>query len=190
LTGRFATELDELPASERDDVGAMLSASPDSRPSAHEALARLRTPVDDLTVLAGGGPSAEDSLRGPARIDPRLGRSIDVIAADSWSDSELDMLCTARNPWLQNILDREGRAFRLAAWPDGCRTLDSGAPWRTILDPLALELLDPAGEPNAPAAADSRQALHDAITARLDGAAIVVTPAGERMLALDRLLLR
>lgn len=190
LTGRFGAELDELPASERDDVAMMLATMPDARPSAHEALARLRTPVDDLTVLAGAGPSAEDSLRGPARIDPRLGRSIDVIAADSWSDTELDMLCTARNPWLQNILDREGRAFRLAAWPDGCRTLDSGAPWRTILDPLALELLDPAGEPNAPTATDSRQTLHDAIVSRLDGAAIVVTPAGERMLALDQLLLR
>lgn len=193
LTGRFGAELDDLPASERDDVAAMLASSPDSRPSAHEALARLRTPVDDLTVLAGGSSSAEDSRRGPARIDPRLGRSIDVIAADSWSDTELDMLCTARNPWLQNILDREGRAFRLAAWPDGCRSLDSGASWRTILDPLALELLDPAGEPNAPAASDSRQTLHDAIASRLDallGAAIVVTPAGERMLALDRLLVR
>jgi serine/threonine protein kinase len=190
LTGRFGAEIDELPSSERDDIAAMLTLLPDVRPSAHEALARLRTPVDDLTILAGGGPSAEDSLRGPARIDPRLGRSVDVIAAESWSDTELDMLCTARNPWLQNILDREGRAFRLAAWPDGCRTLDSHAPWRTILDPLALELLDPAGEPNAPAATDSRQTLHDAIVSRLDGTAIVVTPAGERMLALDRLLVR
>jgi serine/threonine protein kinase len=191
LTGRFGAELDELPASERDDIAAMLETLPDARPKAHEALARLRTPVDDLTMLAGGGPSAEDSLRGPARIDPRLGRSIDVVAAESWSDTELDMLCTARNPWLQNILDREGRAFRLAAWPDGCRTLDSGAPWRTILDPLALELLDSASEPNAPTATtDSRQTLHDAIVSRLDGTAIVVTPAGERMLALDQLLIR
>jgi serine/threonine protein kinase len=191
LTGRFGAELDELPASERDDVAAMLETQPDARPTAHEALARLRSPVDDLTMLAGGGPSAEDSLRGPARIDPRLGRSIDVVAAESWSDTELDMLCTARNPWLQNILDREGRAFRLAAWPDGCRTLDGGAPWRTILDPLALELLDSASEPNAPTATtDSRQTLHDAIVSRLDGTAIVVTPAGERMLALDQLLVR
>jgi hypothetical protein len=190
LTGRFATELDELPASERDDIAAMLAVDPDSRPSAREALARLRTPIDDLTMLAGGGPSAEDSRRGPARIDPRLGRSIDVVAADSWSDTELEMLCTARNPWLQNILDREGRAFRLAAWPEGCRTLDAAAPWRTILDPLALELLDSASEPNPPTATDSRQALHDAIVSRLDGTAIVVTPAGERMLALDRLLIR
>jgi serine/threonine protein kinase len=191
LTGRFGAELDELPASERDDIAAMIETLPDARPKAHETLARLRTPVDDLTMLAGGGPSAEDSLRGPARIDPRLGRSIDVVAAESWSDTELDMLCTARNPWLQNILDREGRAFRLAAWPDGCRTLDSGAPWRTILDPLALELLDSASEPNAPTATtDSRQTLHDAIVSRLDGTAIVVTPAGERMLALDQLLIR
>ncbi len=190
LTGRFGAELDDLPASEREDVAAMLASDPNARPSAAEALARLRTPVDDLTVLAGHGPSPEDSMRGPARLDPRLGRSVDVIAAESWSDAELDMLCTARNPWLQNILDREGRLFRLAAWPEGCRTLEAGAAWQPFLDPLALELLEWEGEPNAPDVAGSRQSLQDAIVSRLDGTAIVLTPAGERMLALDRLLVR
>lgn len=190
LTGRFGAEIDELPPSERDDVAAMLASDPDARPTAAEALARLRTPIDDLTVLAGHGPSAEDSLRGPTRLDPRLGQSVDVIAAETWSDTELDMLCTARNPWLQNILDREGRLFRLAAWPPTCRTFEPGAAWRSLLDPLALELLDPAGEPNAPEAANSGHDLRRAIVSRLDGAAIVLTAAGERMLALDRLLVR
>jgi hypothetical protein len=90
---------------------------------------------------------------------------------------------------LQNILDREGRLFRLAAWPDGCRTFDAHVAWQSILDPVALELLEWAGEPNAPVITSSRT-LQDAIVSRLDGTAIVQTAAGERMLALDRLLLR
>jgi serine/threonine protein kinase len=189
LAGRFSPELDELPASEREELAAMLAEDPDARPLAREALARLRTPVGDLSELAGGGPSPEESLRGPARIDPRLGRAIDVIASESWTDTELDLLCMARNPWLQNILDREARAFRLAAWPEGCRTLDPGAQWQTLLDPLALELLDPGKEPNAPEPEDTAT-LREAVVSRMDGAAIVVTPAGELMIALDRLLER
>ncbi len=188
LSGRFGATLDELPASERDELAPMLAENPAARPSAREVLQRLRSPVEDMTELVGGGPSPDESMRGPKRLDPRLGRAVDVVAADSWSDTELDLLCTARNPWLQNILDREGRAFRLAAWPDGCRTLDPGARWDSILDPLALELLNPTGEPNAPEGEDSTRTLRDAVVSRLDGAAIVVTPSGELMLALDRLL--
>lgn len=193
LTGGFSPGLDDLPASERDEIASMMDGDPHARPPARETLTRLRTPVEDLSALAGGGPSPEDSLRGPARLDPRLGRAIDVIAAETWTDTELDLLCTARNPWLQNILDREGRAFRLAAWPDGCRTLDAAANWETLLDPLALELLNPGGEPNAPEPDDLRLAnatLREAVVSRMDGAAIVVTAAGELMLALDRLLIR
>ena len=191
LAGRFGSTLDELPGSERDELTSMLAEDPLARPSAREVLARLRAPIDDMSILASAGPSAEESLRGPQRLDPRLGRAIDVVAADSWSDTELDLLCTARNPWLQNILDREGRAFRLAAWPEGCRKLDGDARWAQVLDPLALELLSPGGEPNAPEGDDSlraNQTLREAVLARLDGSAIVVTPAGECMLALDRLL--
>jgi|GEM_PF-1486837 len=196
LSGRFVTHergggLDELPPSELDELAPLLATDPDARPSAREVLTRLRAPVNDLTELAGAGPSPEESMRGPARIDPRLGRPIDVIAAESWTDTELDLLCTARNPWLQNILDREGRSFRLAAWPDGCRKLDADARWQGLLDPLALELLNPGGEPNAPEGEDSQGAnetLRVAVVSRLDGASIVMTPAGEFMLALDRLL--
>ncbi|KIG15964.1 putative serine/threonine protein kinase [Enhygromyxa salina] len=193
LAGRFSPALDEIPAGERDEIAALIDEDPRARPGAREILTRLRAPVEDLSTLAGGGPSPEDSMRGPARIDPRLGRAVDVIAADSWTDTELDLLCTARNPWLQNILDREGRVFRLAAWPDGCRTLDAATSWASLLDPLALELLDPGGEPNAPEPEDLRLAnvtLREAVTSRMDGAAIVVTAAGELMLALDRLLTR
>jgi len=191
LAGRFGATLDELPPLERDELRAMLANNPDARPSAREVLGRLRAPVDDMSELAGSGLHPEDSMRGPSPLDPRLGRAIDVIAADSWSDVELDLLCTARNPWLQNILDRDGRAFRLAAWPEGCRKLDADARWQGLLDPQAVELLSPGGEPNAPEGADSQRAnqtLREAVLSRLDGAAIVVTPAGELMLALDRLL--
>jgi tetratricopeptide (TPR) repeat protein len=191
LAGRFGASLDELPPLERDELRSMLADDPRARPNARDILSRLRAPVDDMSELAGTntlGP--EDSMRGPTPLDPRLGRAVEVIAADSWSDTELDLLCTARNPWLQNILDRDGRAFRLAAWPEGCRKLDAEAPWRGLLDPQALELLSPGGEPNAPAGEEqANQALREAVLGRLDGAAIVVTPAGELMLALDRLLI-
>jgi hypothetical protein len=195
LTGGFTPGLDDLPASERDEIATLVGEDPHTRPTAREVLARLRSPVEDLSTLAAGGPSPEDSLRGPAPLDPRLGRALDVIAAETWTDTELDLLCTARNPWLQNILDREGRSFRLAAWPDGCRTLDAAgswaASWETLLDPLALELLTPGGEPNAPEPDDLQLAnatLREAVVSRMDGAAIVVTAAGELMLALDHLL--
>lgn len=191
LVGRFGATLDELPAAEREELRGMLAEDPGARPSAREVLGRLRAPVDDMSELAGSTASPEDSMRGPTPLDPRLGRAVDVIAADSWSDTELDLLCTARNPWLQNILDREGRAFRLAAWPEGCRKLDGAAAWQSLLDPQAIELLSPGGEPNAPEGEDSQRAnqtLREAVLSRLDGAAIVVTPAGEFMLALDRLL--
>ncbi|PRP92127.1 Serine/threonine-protein kinase PrkC [Enhygromyxa salina] len=197
LTGRFTPTLAELPASERDEIAKMLDEDPRARPPAREVLARLRMPVDDLTELAAAAPSLDDAeLRadglGPVEIDPRLGRSVDVVAAESWTDTELDLLCTARNPWLQNILDREGRAFRLAAWPDGCRTLDADTRWSSVLNPRALELLHPDGEPNAPDTTDApaNAILRDAVVSRMDGAAIVVTPAGELMLALDCLLTR
>jgi serine/threonine protein kinase len=193
LAGHFSPSLDDLPANDRDEIARLIDQDPHARPSARETLTRLRTPIEDLSALASGGPSPEDSLRGPARIDPRLGRALDVVAAETWTDTELDLLCTARNPWLQNILDREGRAFRLAAWPDACRTLDAAASWATLLDPLALELLNPGGEPNAPEPDDLRLAnatLREAVISRMDGAAIVVTAAGELMLALDCLLTR
>ncbi|MFO7566512.1 MAG: hypothetical protein R6X02_27970 [Enhygromyxa sp.] len=191
LAGRFGATLDELPASEREELRPMVAEDPEARPSARELLLRLRAPVDDMSELAGSSASPEDSMRGPSPLDPRLGRAVDVVAADSWKDSELDLLCTARNPWLQNILDREGRAFRLAAWPEGCRKLEPDARWQGLIDPQAIELLSPGGEPNAPEGEErANQALREAVLRRLDGAAIVVTPAGEFMLALDRLLIR
>ncbi|PRP99577.1 hypothetical protein [Enhygromyxa salina] len=193
LAGQFAPSLDDLPAGDQDEIALLIDEDPRARPTARETLTRLRTPVEDLSTLAGGGPSPEDSMRGPAPLDPRLGRALDVVAADSWTDTELDLLCTARNPWLQNILDREGRVFRLAAWPDGCHTLDATSDWQRLVDPLALELLDPGSEPNAPESDDLRDlnvTLREAVIARMDGAAIVVTAAGELMLALDSLLRR
>jgi len=191
LAGRFGVTLDELPASDRDELAAMVAEDPGARPSAREVLQRLRTPIGDMSELAGHTLSPDDSMRGPTRLDPRLGRAIDVVADDSWTDVELDLLCTARNPWLQNILDREGRAFRLAAWPEGCRKLDAEVRWQGLLDPQAIELLSPGGEPNAFEDQDwqhANQTLREAVLSRLDSAAIVVTPAGEFMLALDRLL--
>jgi hypothetical protein len=207
LAGHFVDHLDELPGSEREAhplLVAMLAEQPELRPSARAALAQLQTPIEDLSELARmSGPAPEESVRAAA-IDPRLGKAITVIADERWTDALLDALCLCRNPWLQNILDREGRAFQLAAWPEGCRALAAGEDWRAQLDPQALELLRPSGEPNelgelhVPSGqvetVDVDQALREAVASRLDRlhargeSALVVTPAGEFMLALDRLL--
>ncbi len=198
--GHFTPEPDELPAADRREILSWLDPDPGARPLAHEALVRVRAPVSDLSRLAQAAPLPDllpdldaQAPRSLVDVDPRLGRAITVIAADTWSDTTLEMLCTARNPWLQNILDRDGRSFQLAPWPEGCRSLEPGADWRTQLDPLAIDLLSPSSEPNAPGdpglEAEPDQTLREAITSRLEGGvAIVVTPAGERMLALDRLL--
>lgn len=198
LAGRFVGELDCLSDSERETnplLVAMLAEQPDQRPSARAALVQLQAPIEDLSELARtSGPAPEESIRGPV-IDPRLGKAITVVADERWTDALLDALCLCRNPWLQNILDREGRSFQVAAWPEGCRALTPGQDWRALLDPQALELLSPSGEPNELGEAiDVDQALREAVADRLDRlharaeSALVVTPAGEFMLALDRLL--
>ncbi|MFV8756205.1 hypothetical protein ACNOYE_37125 [Nannocystaceae bacterium ST9] len=205
LAGHFVDGLAGLATSERETNGvlvAMLAERPEDRPSARAVLAQLQLPVEDLSELAKtSAPSPEESVRA-AILDPRLGRAIAVVADERWTDALLDALCLCRNPWLQNILDREGRSFQLAAWPEGCRALAPGQDWRALLDPQALELLSPSGEPNElgelhvrpSEALDVDQALRDAVVDRLDRlhargeSALVVTPAGEFMLALDRLL--
>lgn len=183
---------------------AMLDEQPERRPSARAALTELQVPIEDLSELArsGLGMLPEDSVRAPI-VDARLGKTLTVVAHEQWTDALLDALCLCRNPWLQNVLDREGRSVQLAAWPEGCRSLAPTPAWREQLDDETLELLRPSGEPNergelqSPSAAelpDIDAALREAVVTRLDRlarqgeSAIVVTPAGERMLALDRLL--
>lgn len=205
LAGRFVAreELEHFAAPAL--LRAMLVDAPEQRPSARAALSELQVPIEDVSELArmpGLGPLAEDSVRAPI-VDARLGRTLTVVAHEQWSDALLDALCLCRNPWLQNVLDRDGRSVQLAAWPEGCRTLAPTPDWRTQLEPDALELLRPSGEPNergelqSPSAGelpDIDAALREAVTTRIDALArrgepaIVVTPAGERMLALDRLL--
>jgi hypothetical protein len=207
LAGHFVDSLDQVQTGDREShslLVAMLAEDPDRRPTARAALGQLQTAVEDLSELSrGGGPPPEDSVRAPA-IDPRLGQAITVSADERWTEALLDALCLCRNPWLQNILDRDGRTFQLAAWPEGCRSLAPDQDWRTLVDPQAIELLRPSGEPNelgelqgSPARAeplDVDQALREAVASRLDRlhargeSALVVTPAGEFMLALDRLL--
>ncbi len=210
LAGQFVdgvNELDPLPTGERESSNlliAMLAEQPDRRPSARAALAQLQSPIEDLSELArvgpGPGPGPDESVRSlVARVDPAGSTRVTVVAADPWTDALLDALCLCRNPWLQNILDREGRNFSLAAWPEGCRTLAPGPDWRTQIDANVLELLSPSGEPNeigdrSIEDVDVDQALREAVASRLDllrargESALVVTPAGEFMLALDRLL--
>ncbi|MCA9700650.1 MAG: hypothetical protein KC431_24195, partial [Myxococcales bacterium] len=209
LAGRFddphvlLEELEErgvLPEDEAGEIERWLATDPAARPAAREARRRLDVPVSDLSKLAGAAFDPGESMRTAKALDRRLGRALTVVAADSWSDELLDRLCATRNPWLQNILDRDGRVFQLAAWPAGCRRLEADSDWRAQVHPLAMTLLAPSTEPNAPEALAGRQSgewdddsdrtLREAVAARIDGEAIVITAAGERMLALDRLLLR
>ena len=209
LAGRFddphvlLEELEErgvLPEDEAGEIERWLATDPAARPAAREARRRLDVPVSDLSKLAGAAFDPGESMRTAKTLDRRLGRALTVVAADSWSDELLDRLCATRNPWLQNILDRDGRVFQLAAWPAGCRRLEADSDWRAQVHPLAMTLLAPSTEPNAPEALAGRQSgewdddsdrtLREAVAARIDGEAIVITAAGERMLALDRLLLR
>lgn len=96
-----------------------------------------------------------------------------VEAGPGWSDAELDLLLACDAARLQPVLDREGRRVVLAAWPDGCARLADDADARGLLPLLAG--LGPVTE---------------LIERRLIASAWVRTPAGEWLLALDRLLPR
>ncbi len=179
LTGRLSGVAPEGEESPELELARRLTATdPEARPDVREALRVLRAPVADVRELEG--TLAEDSTtRGAAE-----GRTSDadegvvVAAADSWSDALVDALCRSAGPWLQPILDRDGRRLVLARWPAGSVTLDenAGQSWARLLDPAALELGDAA--------------LEAAIRDRLGPSSLVRTPSGVWMLALDDLLSR
>jgi hypothetical protein len=160
-------------------VATLCAADPQARPFARDALGLVRSPVADVTQLDVELARAEESIRGRVVRDAGLGEPIVVTAAESWSDALLDALSAARNPWLQTILDREGRTFHLAPWPAECRRLPS----QTAKDALlSREHLAFGAEPDSELVA--------ALWARLDASAVIMCPSGERLLALDHVLER
>jgi serine/threonine protein kinase len=179
LVGRLEPpgETPAIGPAERALVAAMTAEDPEARPPASEVLARLRTPVADVRHL-GTAPEAA-AVRASAESTPGnpLLVGVEVTAAESWTPALLEALCTASSPWMQPILDRRGpRALVLAPWPEHSRGLDDSVPgFRGLVPEAALELPEP---------------LRAAIEARLRPRSVVVTPGGERMLALDDLLSR
>jgi hypothetical protein len=102
-----------------------------------------------------------------------------AFAHESWSDDELEMLCSENHGFMQPILDRQARRFIIAAWPEQCAHIHAtpdldGAAARTFFEALE-QLPDP---------------LIFALRTRMAHPSIVQTPAGDWMLALDKLLCR
>ncbi len=179
LDGELQAPPPEEPTPEDRIAQALQSPSPDDRPSAQEALDILRRRVADVHEL-GGSASSMTAGQSPSAVESPsalLGCGIVVDAAESWTDAELDALSQHVHPWLQPILDREGRRFTLAPWPDGCAALrDDVETFEDLLDPQALALSTPG--------------LEAAIRERLRPQSLVRTPAGAWMLALDDLITR
>ncbi|MEM6290858.1 MAG: hypothetical protein AAGA54_06315 [Myxococcota bacterium] len=177
LDGVLDAEPDE-PTPEDELARALQHDDPDARPSADAALAILRAPVADINELGGAAGSMSGASLGAGSSHARLSsEGIVIDAAESWSDELLDALCQHANPWLQPILDREGRQVTLAAWPDGCAALDPDAEgFASLLDPLALQMPTPG--------------LESALRERMLATSVVRTASGEWMLALDDLLTR
>ena len=163
-------------SSEHQLARALLDPDPTRRPTAATTLAQLRAPVAHVRELAVH-ESAGDSATALGQAPDRL-RGLVVEAAPSWSDADLDALGAASHAWWQPILDRRGRQFVLAPWPDGCRALgpEIGDGWRTCVPQEALAI-------------DS-DVLRHCITERLRASSLVATVARGWMLALDDLLSR
>lgn len=160
---------------EIDLVRAMLDPDPTKRPTAAQAVVALRAPVAHVRELEAHESMSEPVVARTAGSDQM--RGIVVEAAATWSDVELDALGDASSAWWQPILDRRGRTFVLAPWPEGCRALDSDDDtWRALMPSELLEGTTPA--------------LFEGLSARLTASSLVITPAGEAMLALDDVLTR
>lgn len=166
--------LEALGPVERQLVLGLTDPDPAARPSADEALAQLRTPVADLRDLGTTPTTAARSATDGQT--PWLTDGIEITAADSWTVELLEALCATENPWLQPVLERHERTLLLAPWPERTRGIDASVPdWSRLVPAAALELDGP---------------LRDALKQRLQPSAVVVTPAGSTMLALDDLLTR
>ncbi|MBV1862634.1 MAG: hypothetical protein KUG77_29705, partial [Nannocystaceae bacterium] len=179
LDGDLQAPAPEEPAPEDTLARALQAEDPAQRPDAESALEILTARVADIHELGG----AAGSLTTGAIVSPGdsrsmfVGEGIIVEVAETWTEPELDALCQHVHPWLQPILDREGRRLTLAAWPQGSAALGEDVEhFVDLLDDEALALSTPG--------------LEAAVRQRLQPSSLVRTPAGSWMLALDDLLSR
>ncbi len=175
LAGSLRFDLAKLPEPAATTIRAMTLDDPESRPSAGTLLKKMQVPVADMSAL-GNQHRHEPTIAIQTRR-PLLDETIEVEVVQQWTDALLDSLCASTSPWLQTILDRDGRTLFLAPWPPGCRTLPPTRDWSALVDPAALESL---GAPDS--------SLRQWLESQLAGRCIVATPAGECMIALDQLL--
>ena len=179
LDGDLQAPPPEDPSPEDMIARALQAEDPAQRPSAQEALAILRAPVADVHELGGASSSMTAGAALSESESPSWLAASGIVldVADTWTDAELDALSQNVFPWLQPILDREGRRFTLAAWPEGCAALgDDVENFTALLHPQALALSTPG--------------LEAAVRQRLQPSSLVRTPSGDWMIALDDLLAR
>lgn len=179
LLGTLSDALPDDATPELQLARRLTDTDPARRPSGAAALAELRRTVADVRELRRtSGPNTMAAVT-TEQAAPELAGGLTVEAHQSWDDALLDALCEAGNPWWQPILDRSERTLVVAPWPKGSKNLAATTPdadWRRIIPAGALQL-------------DS-DTLRDALTARLAATALVATPSGSWMLALDDLLSR
>lgn len=175
IEGRWSQPPPEVTSDDIALIDAMTAAAPSARPTAREALDRLGLRVADITELLDQRgttrPSETETRPGPTSLIA----SLEVVAARGWTTDQLDAIASARCPWLQSVLDRDDNRFHLAAWPRGCARPGPDVAWRE----LAAGALDALGPE-----------LEALLAPRLDHDALVITPAGDCLIALDTVLVR
>lgn len=177
LCGTLEPPAPDLDSAELALARRMMAPSPGDRAPLEEALERLREPIADLRDAAVGPAAAAGRAATGEGLGELTRGALEVDPAPSWEAEVLDELCRVDSPWLQPILDRNGRVLTLAPWPPGCRSLeDATEGWQGLLPPAVLDRLP--------------EILRAAVTRRLAPSSLVATPSGEWMLALDDLLRR
>lgn len=185
---REAADIDAVDPSSTRLIMAMCEEDPNTRPSAFDAAEQLRRPVRDFRDVQGGAaPRQAPGDSGLGSVAEVVEGEVVVEVAPRWTSEDLDALCSASSPWMQTITRREGRVLWLSPWPEGCAQFaPAGTPatapaeasedaWE-LLDPRATEALEP----------ELVATLRDTLRER--PGAMVCTPAGEWLLALDALL--
>lgn len=181
LQGTLPADLEGLPASERALIESMTVVDPELRPSARQVIARLEVPRTLTHRLTTGRHAVArlDEPGSPAPPRPITLDHVTVTAHPSWSDDELATLCRQAPASTQPILDRRGRTFYLAPWPDGCATFDGSHPVAALVKGELLRSLETLDD-----------AIFTCVHERLRPQSVVQTAEGVRMLALDDLLAR
>ncbi|MEZ4451060.1 MAG: hypothetical protein R3B09_16380, partial [Nannocystaceae bacterium] len=167
----LAGELGGAPASiaevERAVIAAATAERPEDRCDAGQLLAALRVRAADARELHGALVDAGRARIAEERLS--LAGGVIVSAAEGWSDEALEQVAIVDHPSVQPILDREGRRFVLAPWPETCRPAT-------------------AGEETPDALSGLGDAAAAAIAARSRARPWVRVPGGAWMLSLERVL--